>query len=366
MTNQLPRWYILTLTILVVVAVAYFFSNILAYILLAAALSFVGRPLMIFFTSLHIKDTYLPRWLSAVLTILTMMVVSVGIGAIFVPLLASQTQMFIEMDWQGVVEQLQPMIADLEEFLFANNLLETNGKTLTDYIIVQLKDLASFPVISDMLNNAMSITTNLMIGYFSVLFILFFFLKDRDLFFNIITTITPDNQESKLVESFDSIKVLLTRYFLGIMLQISIIFSIVSIGLWFVGVKNFLLIAFLAAIFNIIPYVGPLIGFIIAITLGLTVSLEMGINTTLAYLAFKIWLVFAIAQLIDNFISQPFIFSNSVKAHPLEIFLLILAAGSVGGVVAMILAIPFYTVLRVIGKEFFGESKIVQKLTRNL
>ncbi len=366
MTNQLPRWYILTLTILVVVAFTYFFSNIIAYVLLAAALSFVGRPLMLFFTDIHVKGIYLPRWISALLTIVTMMVISVGAGAIFIPLIVSQAKMFMEVDWQLVIEQLQPAINGLEEFVFSNNLLETNGKTLTDYLILEMKDFASFPRISDMLNNVFTTTINLLIGYFSILFILFFFLRDRDLFFNIIKTITPDQYEDKVMESLDSIKVLLTRYFLGILLQITIVFGIVSLGLWLAGVENFWLVAFLAAIFNIIPYVGPLIGFTIALVLGLTLSLEMGINAELAYLAFKIWLVFGIAQLIDNFISQPFIFSSSVKAHPLEIFLLILAAGSVGGVAAMILAIPFYTVLRVIGKEFFNESKIMQKLTRNL
>lgn len=293
-------------------------------------------------------------------------VISIGIGAVFVPLIASQAQMFAEINWQGVLDQLTPIIAELEQFVFANNLIETDGLTLTDYFIQSVKNAASFPLLGDMLNNVFSTTGSFLIGYFSVLFIMFFFLKDRDMFFNIFKALTPDEYEGKLVESFDIIKVLLTRYFLGILLQITIIFTIVGIGLWFMGIKNFLLIAFLAALFNIIPYVGPAIGYVIALVLGITVSLDLGINTALAFVVLKITVVFGIAQVTDNFFSQPFIFSNSVKAHPLEIFLLILAAGSVGGVGAMILAIPFYTVLRVIGKEFFSDNKIVKTLTRNL
>ena len=72
------------------------------------------------------------------------------------------------------------------------------------------------------------------------------------------------------------------------------------------------------------------------------------------------------AQLIDNFLSQPYIFSNSVKSHPLEIFLVILSGGILFGIVGMILAIPLYTVIKVFLKVFFSDNKLVKKLTKNL
>ena len=74
---------------------------------------------------------------------------------------------------------------------------------------------------------------------------------------------------------------------------------------------------------------------------------------------------FLIGQIIDNFISQPFIFSNSVKSHPLEIFIVILASGTLIGPVGMIIAIPLYTTLKVIAQEFLSENKIVKSLTKN-
>ena len=76
--------------------------------------------------------------------------------------------------------------------------------------------------------------------------------------------------------------------------------------------------------------------------------------------------VFVVAQMIDNFVLQPTIFSKSVKAHPLEIFLVILSAGSLGGIVGMILAIPLYSFLRIVAKEFFNGYKVVQGLTKNI
>ena len=75
---------------------------------------------------------------------------------------------------------------------------------------------------------------------------------------------------------------------------------------------------------------------------------------------------FIVGQLIDNFFSQPFIFSNSVKSHPLEIFLIIIAGGLLFGPLGMIAAIPTYTAIKVIAKEFFSENRIVKELTKNL
>jgi len=75
---------------------------------------------------------------------------------------------------------------------------------------------------------------------------------------------------------------------------------------------------------------------------------------------------FVVAQLVDNFVSQPIIFSKSVKSHPLEIFLIIIIAGILFGIAGMIVAVPAYTAIKVILKEFLSEYKIVNKLTKGL
>lgn len=366
MNHQFPRWYIFTLTLLIVIAGAYFFFNVLVYIGVAVAFSFVGRPLMKVLTDAHIGKQHVPRWLGAIITILIMLAIATGLGYLFVPIVAEQARQFADIDTAELAYRLQGPLYELQLTMYDLGLLEDTNKPLNEYILDQIKDFFSFPFLTEMVNNVLSLTFNFLIGFFSVLFILFFFLKDRALFFNIITTLTPDQYEEKMGESIESIKELLTRYFIGIIVQLSIIFAIVGTGLWLVGLDNFLLIAMLAAIFNIIPYVGPMIGYVLALILGLSINLDKDVMTELLPLFLKITAVFGVAQLVDNFFSQPFIFSNSVKAHPLEIFLLIVAAGSVGGVLAMVLAIPAYTVLRVMGKEFFSDSKIVRNLTRNL
>ena len=159
---------------------------------------------------------------------------------------------------------------------------------------------------------------------------------------------------------------MLSRYFIGILIQLSIIFAIYSVTLLLVGVENAIIIAFICALFNIIPYVGPIIGAAIMVLFTMThfAGSDFG-NTTLPSAGY-VFLGVVIGQLIDNFFSQPYIFSNSVKSHPLEIFLIISFAGLTFGILGMIAVVPTYTALKVIAKEFWGENKLIQSLTKEL
>ena len=134
----------------------------------------------------------------------------------------------------------------------------------------------------------------------------------------------------------------------------------------FFGIENAIVIAFLCAILNIIPYVGPLIASILAAILTMMSNLGGDFQTQVLPLTIYILIGFWVVQIIDNNVSQPLIFSKSVSSHPLEIFLVILIAGFLFGIVGMILAVPTFTILKVITKEFFPENKIVRLLTKNI
>ena len=72
--------------------------------------------------------------------------------------------------------------------------------------------------------------------------------------------------------------------------------------------------------------------------------------------------IFCFTQLVDNFLYQPLIYSSSIKARPLEIFIVLLIAGHLAGPMGMIVAIPAYTVIRVVAFRFFGHIKAIQRL----
>lgn len=179
-----------------------------------------------------------------------------------------------------------------------------------------------------------------------------------------------DKYTDKTSEAIDDMYGLLSRYFIGLVIEIIGVANINTIGLHFVAGLTFSMavgIAFMTGLLNIIPYVGPFAGGVIGTFLGLILKYysvhPMGIDVSFwGYIAILAG-IFVFAQLIDNYIFQPIIYSNSVKAHPLEIFIVLLMAGYVGGVVGMLIAIPAYTVTRVFAAKFLSHVKFVRMLT---
>ena len=259
-------------------------------------------------------------------------------------MITSQAKTFAAIDVKQVSKALAEPIQAFEEVFAWYQ--DESGLTLSQQIQQNLKELISFSSVSNFFNGIHSVTGSAVMAFFSIAFILFYFLKEDQLFYRIIMALSPTETEKNLSNALHNIKTLLTRYFIGIIIQISIIIAFISIGLWIVGLSNALLIGFFAGIFNVIPYVGPIIGAFIGLVLGVTSSLPLELYPGMVWLAAKIMVVFGLSQMLDNFILQPNIFSSSVKAHPLEIFLVILAGGSAGGVGGMILAVPAYTVIR--------------------
>ncbi|WP_228237554.1 AI-2E family transporter [Allomuricauda sp. M10] len=347
-----------------VVLTAYFFykiQSVLAYLAIAAVIALLGRPIVLFLR----RRLKFPNTLAVVVTMIFMLAIFLGILSLFIPLISEQSKNLSLLDIDELKSNLNTLYLQGLEYFGASkgsvdNLIEDAH---VEENVLKGLDLGFIPNFLNSLVNALS---SFSIGLFSVLFISFFFLKDSNLFQNGMLTFVPDDKESKLVKSIDKINGLLSRYFAGILLQLFILFVIYTIALLIVGVENAIVIAFLCALFNIIPYVGPIIGGVIMITLTMTGSLGEDFSTVILPKAFYVLIGLTIGQLVDNFFSQPFIFSTSVKSHPLEIFLVIIIAGLLFGVVGMVVAVPGYTAIKVILKEFLAENPFVKKLTKNL
>jgi predicted PurR-regulated permease PerM len=209
---------------------------------------------------------------------------------------------------------------------------------------------------------------NVAVAIFSISFITFFFLKDQHLFFESILMWVPDKYTDNFTRALYSIKNLLTRYFIGIFIQSTCVMILISVGMLIIGIdfQQALVLGLIIGILNIIPYVGPWLGFFIAVTMGVASYINMDFRTVVIPIIYKMSIVVIVTQFIDNWILQPTIFSNSVRAHPLEIFVVVLAAGFAAGIPGMILGIPAYTVIRVFAREFFYNFKAVQKITSGL
>ncbi|MFT7590467.1 MAG: putative PurR-regulated permease PerM [bacterium] len=361
-TNQIVRFALGIAGLVLLIWFSWQVKQVFIYFALSIVLALMGRPLMSALTRVKVKSKTVPDWLSAMAVIAAYLFLLTLFFKFLIPVLASQIDIIVNLDVELLMGEFNGPITALESWFKDMNINGMNREAIQEQIVSNL----NFDRVSKAFENIMSGLGGILIGFMSVLFITFFLLKDKEIVNNIVDTLTPDKYLKSIHNILSDTKDLLTRYFIGVAIQVSIITAIVSIGLSIFNVPNALLIGFIAGLINIIPYIGPLIGATFGISLSLLSHVHMQLPGELAPLILKILTVFGVAQLTDNFLLQPLIFSKSVKAHPLEIFVVIMASGMIAGVVGMILAVPTYTFLRIVAKEFFQGYKVVQGLTKDL
>lgn len=361
-SKELSHGIVRAVLILTAIALLLFFlyqiATVIVYCIVAIVFSLLLYPLVLFLRRrLKFRNTL------AVLTslILVLLVIS-GIVLLFVPLIVSQGENLSLLDIQSLEKNYSQLLNNITTYLNSYNIdlqqLVKNSK---------LTSFSNFEFIPNFLNSIASTIGNIGMGLASVLFISFFLLKERTSFSVAFKKVLPENQKEKVLNSIEKINEMLSKYFLGLLLQLFIILVLYFIVFLIFGVDNALIIALLCAVFNIVPYVGPLIATFVAGILIMTNSIGTGADFSTETLPTTIYVLIGmfVVQLIDNNVSSPLIFSKSTNSHPLEIFLVILISGILFGITGMIIAVPFYTSLKVIGKEFLPDNRIIKALTKN-
>lgn len=333
----------------------YMIQSVIVYIIIAAIISLIARPNILFLR----RKLKFPNSIAVITTMLLMLGILTGIIFMFIPLVIEQGQSLSLLDVNALQTNIQNVVYEIDGY-FATKGIDILGELKNIDFANQFKE------IPDLLNAILGTVGSLSIGLFSVLFISFFFMKDSKLLKNGIMVLIPNKTEGRFSNSLEVINNLLSRYFLGLILQITILFILYTIILLSFGISNAVVIAFLCALLNLIPYIGPLIGAIIMFLLSMSSNIGLDFQSEILPTSLYIMLFYFIAQIIDNFASQPVIFSKTTKSHPLEIFLVIIIGGLLFSVLGMIFAVPLYTALKVILKEFLSENKIVKSLTKDL
>ncbi len=332
---------------------------ILLYIFIAGILALLGKPIVTKLNKIKIGKIKFPPAISAIITMLFLLFCTLCLFSIFIPILAAEVNAISDIDMGKVLDKLQSPIQKLNDWIERFKVSEST--TINEKLI----GIFSFSNLSLLANNLFSLFGDLFVASFSIAFITFFFLKEEGLAKSIFYSILPEEQHQRINKVLQNTKHLLRRYFIGLLIQIITITTLVSVFLAILGVKNAIAIGFFAGIINIIPYLGPLFGWIAGISITILSNIDLPLNE-LTPILLLVTLVFICIQIIDNLLLQPYIFSNSVKAHPLEIFLVIISSGTLVGIGGMIIAVPTYTFLRIILKEFLSEHKLVQSITKNL
>ncbi|MFN0036847.1 MAG: AI-2E family transporter [Saprospiraceae bacterium] len=363
--NFLNRNFLLILGLAALAAIVYYFSDIVAYVLIAWVLSMLGRPVVVFYRSrLRIGRFQMGPTSASLLTILTFYALLTGVLLIIVPTIVAEARNLSTIDYQAIGEKLRPMFFNLDVQMHQIGLLSP-GESLSTKTQEVLSNWFRPTLVGDFLSRFLGVAGNIVVTFASVTFILFFFLQDNRLFIGMLDSIVPDKQESKVKQAVQDSSQLLTRYFGGLLVQLAVFSLLTTAILWILGVKNAVLIGSFGGIFNVIPYVGPIMGMVFGGFITVSSYLDSDMALMLPMLL-KVAATFIVVQAIDNNFVGPLIMSKSVQAHPLEIFLVILAAAKIGGVVGMVVGIPVYTVLRVVARTFFSQFKVVQRLTDRL
>lgn len=336
---------------------SFYLSTILTYMLMAAIFSILGRPIMDTLMRVKIGRFKLPPGFCALLTLLFFYLVIVGFLGVFLPLVVQEIQMIASIDFEALGTAMSKQLREIDEFILKYD-LTLNNKSSTDMLRESIASFVNMTNVSDIFSTFLGWMGNLSAAVFSVSFITYFFLTDNKAIFQLAQRFIPAKFEEKFHHVVDTTKTLLTRYFVGVLIQITLVGGLTTIGMLIFGVRYALLIGFFAAVMQIIPYLGPIIGMVFGLFVAITTAIEQDLYVNLLPIVIKVSAVYGVVHLLDNMFSQPIIFSNSIRAHPLEIFLVIWVAATFAGVPGMILAIPIYTVIRVIVTELIIEFNL--------
>ena len=350
-------WAILQLTGLCIITWLLFqLKVLLIYMVIAGIVSLIGRPINQFL----IQRLKMRNILGTSITIIFLLGLLISLFSLFVPLLVQQGENLSLLEVDLLKNNIETLVEEISIYFQLDNSFWQQQISVDN-----LFQNVNFGLLPELLNQTLELLGGFTIGLFSIVFILFFFLKDSHLQKQIILALVNDKITDRVEKSIEKTKNLLSRYFLGLLLQISILLIIYSIVLAVFNVENAFIIAFLCALLNLIPYLGPIVGAVLMMLLTMSSFIGADFSSIILPKTIYVMIGFCVGQMIDNFFSQPYIFSNSVKSHPLEIFIVILASGTLIGPVGMIIAIPLYTTLKVISQEFLSENKIVKSLTKN-
>lgn len=340
-----------------IILLAWIFSDIISYLAISLVLSAIFSPLANYIHRFQVYGFRMPRLVAVVISFVVIIGVISLFVILFIPLVRDQVEIISSINYENLYTRASTPLQRVEEFLRSNNITDEEPGFLVENLRRSLLSFITRVDFQQMVNNLISFTGNIFVGLLAVVFITFILLYENGLVRRQVIKLIPNQYFEVFIAAIYKIETLLSNYLIGLLFQVFSIFCIASLGLSLLGVRYALTIAIFAAVANLVPYAGPILGATFGIIVGLSTVVMEGHTQEMIILVIKIISVFAVVQLTDNLLLQPLIFSKSVKAHPLEIFIIIFAGATIAGVVGMVAAIPVYTILRVVSTELYTGYK---------
>ncbi len=331
----MPRWAkIVLLTVAVAVAVALLWPvrGVVQLVVLGGLLAYLLDPLAVWLEARGMSR----GWASV--AVFGGLLVLIGVPlALFFPALSAQV---IGLQSGIDLGAASDALADIERWI--GDRLAPLGVARPDlrervaaFTTEHLEDLVGF------VPGVLGLVTQFVV----VPVIAFFLLKDGRRFRRAFISAVPNRYFEFTLNALRKADAQLGGYLRGQLLAASIVGLLATFALWLIGVEYYFLVGAAAGVANLIPFLGPFIGGVIAITISAVTT--GGLDQVL-----PIVVAFSVIQLIDNLGSQPLLLSRNVELHPLAILLVLLAAGEAFGLLGLLLAVPTAAVLKVLVQEF--------------
>lgn len=267
---------------------------------------------------------------------------------LILPFLRSQLQMLIE----EFPEYFMQLLTNLDAFLRTSFL--GGYYTGSNFDIEQLMETLPANVTGILQNTVSSIIsgitgflstiTSFVLSIVIVPFILFYLLKDGEKLPEYILKLLPPRMRKDTREVFGETDKQLSAYIQGQLIVAFLIGVMVTIGFWIIGMDYALLLGVLAMFTSVVPYIGPAIAITPAVIIALVTS---------PFMLVKLAIVWTVVQLVEGNLISPQVMGKTLYIHPVTIIFVLLTAGSLFGVVGVILGIPAYAILRVLVSHIF-------------
>ncbi len=314
------------IAVLVAIYLVFYVLDVLVVLFVAVLTALTMEPAVDYMQ----KQRGIPRVFGAGLLILITLAVIGGIIYVIAPPLAHEI---------GQMANAMPAYIEQIDFRYIMDNGQGLGLSVTDLqdillnLSVALKNAAGY---------LLSGTLGLLGGIFSAVLtivIAFYLVLEDNGIEKFVRAAAPEGMQEQCLHTVRKIEKKLGNWFVG-QLSLGVIIGLLSlIGLSVLGVPYALVLALIAGVFELVPYIGPILSAIPAIIVGATVS------PTLAALVFVLYFLI---QEFENYLIVPKVMEKSVGLHPVIIILAATMGGEFGGIVGMILAVPIATILFII------------------
>lgn len=328
---KLPFYAKLACILISLISFAYIFciaKDVITPVLMAFLFAVLLLPIFTFF-NIRLK---FPRHLAAIICVLTFAAFIIGI-LVFI----SYEVTDMANDFDTIKKNANAFIVDIHKFIKDNfNVSIGEQKKYIDNVT---KD--SVKNGNATIGSALISITDLLLDCTIIPIYTFLFLIYKDHFILFLAKLINKENHSALKDILSQIKVSINNYIVGLLLEMTIVAVLTSLGLWIIGVKYFILLGLITGILNLIPYIGIFIAGIITVLASLTGTGETSI-------ILGILIVNIIVQLIDNNLLVPLIINSKVEINAFVSIIGIIIGGAAAGISGMFLAIPLLAMLKII------------------